>query len=141
MEMNLPANGEHARNAGLIPGLERYAGEGNVHPLQYSCLGNPMDRGAWWARKRVTKRITNTTEHSCLLRRVLFFFDPMSSLSMRSPRKEYWSGVQFPSPGDLPNPGIKPTSPILARGFFTLSYRHTIQQLHCWVFIQREQRH
>ena len=38
-----------AGEAGLIPGSERYAGGGNGNPLQYSCLGNPMDRGAWWA--------------------------------------------------------------------------------------------
>ena len=43
---------ESARNAGdtdLIPGWGRYPGEGNGNPLQYSCLGNPMDRGAWQA--------------------------------------------------------------------------------------------
>ena len=34
---------------GLIPGLERSPGEGNGNPLQYSCLENPMDRGAWRA--------------------------------------------------------------------------------------------
>ena len=34
---------------GSIPGLGRSTGEGNVNPLQYSCLENPMDRGAWWA--------------------------------------------------------------------------------------------
>ena len=34
-------------DSGLIPGLERSPGEGNSHPLQYSCLGNPIDRGAW----------------------------------------------------------------------------------------------
>ena len=34
--------------SGLIPGSERTPGEGNGSPLQYSCLGNPMDRGAWW---------------------------------------------------------------------------------------------
>ena len=33
----------------LIPGLGRLPGEGNGYPLQYSCLENPMDRGAWWA--------------------------------------------------------------------------------------------
>ena len=33
----------------LIPVLESSSGEGNGNPLQYSCLGNPMDRGAWWA--------------------------------------------------------------------------------------------
>ena len=39
-------------------------------------------------------------------------------LSMGFPRQEYWSGVPFPSPGDLPNPGIKPPSPASAGGFF-----------------------
>ena len=45
-----------------------------------------------------------------------------SPLSMGFPRQEYWSGLPFPSPGDLPNPGIEPTSPAspaLAGGFFT----------------------
>ena len=36
-------------NTGLIPGSGRPPGEGNGNPLQYSCLGNPMDRGAWQA--------------------------------------------------------------------------------------------
>ena len=36
-----------ARESGLIPGSGRSPGEGNGNPLQYSCLGNPMDRGAW----------------------------------------------------------------------------------------------
>jgi len=39
-------------------------------------------------------------------------------LSMGFPRQEYWSGLLFPSPGDLPNPQIKPASPALACGFF-----------------------
>ena len=38
-----------ARDAGLIPGLGRSPGEGNGNLLQYSCLGNPMNRRAWWA--------------------------------------------------------------------------------------------
>ena len=46
------------------------------------------------------------------------FWHPMdcaqAPLSMGFPRQEYWSGVTFPSPGDLPNPGIQPTSPALA---------------------------
>ena len=37
----------NAGDLGLIPGLGRYPGEGNGNPLWYSCLGNPMDRGAW----------------------------------------------------------------------------------------------
>ena len=44
----LPANAEDTWEAGSIPGSERFPGEGNGNPLQYSCLGNPMDRGAWW---------------------------------------------------------------------------------------------
>ena len=44
---NPPANAGDARDVGLSPGLERSPGEGNGYPLQYSCLGNPMDRGAW----------------------------------------------------------------------------------------------
>ena len=39
----------NAGDMGLIPGLGRSPGEGNGNPLQYSCLGSPMDRGAWWA--------------------------------------------------------------------------------------------
>ena len=39
----------NARDLGSIPGLGRSAGEGNGNPLQYSCLENFMDRGAWWA--------------------------------------------------------------------------------------------
>ena len=40
-------------------------------------------------------------------------------LSLRSSRQEYWTGVPFPSSGDLPGPGIEPVSPVLADGFFT----------------------
>ena len=43
---NPPAN---AGDTGSIPGSGRCPGGGNDNPLQYSCLGNPMDRGAWWA--------------------------------------------------------------------------------------------
>ena len=38
----------NAGDPGLIPGSRRSPGEGNGNPLQYSCLGNPMDRGDWW---------------------------------------------------------------------------------------------
>ena len=41
---NLPANAGGVR---LIPGLGRSPGEGNGNPLQFSCMGNPMDRGGW----------------------------------------------------------------------------------------------
>ena len=46
---NLPANAGDIRDAGLIPGSGGSPGGGHGHPLQYSCLENPTDRGAWWA--------------------------------------------------------------------------------------------
>ena len=49
----------NAGDLGLIPGLGRSSGEGKGYPLQYSCLENPMDRGAWWATvHRVAKSWT-----------------------------------------------------------------------------------
>ena len=43
-----PCNAGDTRDAGSIPGSGRGPGEGEDNPLQYSCLGHPMDRGAWW---------------------------------------------------------------------------------------------
>ena len=49
MVKNPPTNAGDTREAGLIPGLGRFPGEGNGNTLQYSCLENPVDRGAWQA--------------------------------------------------------------------------------------------
>ena len=46
---NPPANARDARDTGSIPGSGRSPGVGNGNSLQYSCLENSMDRGAWWA--------------------------------------------------------------------------------------------
>ena len=45
---NLPVSAGDVRDSGLIPGLGRSSGGGHGNPVQYSCLENPMDRGAWW---------------------------------------------------------------------------------------------
>ena len=50
---NLPANAEDIRDADLIPGLGRFPGGGHGNPLQYSCLENLMDRGAWWTKVHI----------------------------------------------------------------------------------------
>ena len=56
MVKNLSTNVGDLRDTGSIPGLGRSPGEGNGDPLQYSCLENHMDRGAWQATvHRVTK--------------------------------------------------------------------------------------
>ena len=59
---NLPANAE---DVGSIPGLGRCPGVGNDNQLQYSCLKNSMDRGAWWATVHsVTKSQTQLNTHT-----------------------------------------------------------------------------
>ena len=61
---NPPANAGVIGDAGSIPQLGRSPGEGNGNPLQYPCLENPMDRGAWQAAVQgVEKRRTRLIEH------------------------------------------------------------------------------
>ena len=55
---NPPAN---AGDSGLIPGSRRCPGEGNGNLLQYSCLGNPMDRGDWQATVHGVAKESDTT--------------------------------------------------------------------------------
>ena len=59
MVKNLPANAE---GLALIPESGRSPGEGDGNPFQYSCLGNPMDRGAWWATVYGVNKESDTTE-------------------------------------------------------------------------------
>ena len=73
----------NAGHLGSIPGLGRAPGEEHGNPFQDTGLENPMD---------------------CNL---------PGSLSVEFSRPEYWSRLPFPSPGDLPNPGIEPRCPTL----------------------------
>ena len=69
---NLPVNAEDTGYAGLIPESERSPGGGNGNPLQYLCLENPMDRGAWWpivhsvAKSRTRLKQLSTHTHNFL---------------------------------------------------------------------------
>ena len=56
------ANAGDKREAGSIPELGRSPGEGNGYPLRYSCLENPMDRGAWWASVHGVRKVLDVTE-------------------------------------------------------------------------------
>ena len=64
---NLPANAEDTRDAGSILGSGRSPGEGNGYSLQYFCLENSMDRGAWQATvHEVTISRTQLSAHVCM---------------------------------------------------------------------------
>ena len=128
------SNGEestcNAVDLGSIPGLGRFPRERNGHLFQYSCLENPMDRGTWQATFHgVTE--SDMMEWLTLshllgwkwsevksLSHVRLFVTPWTVAHQASPsmgfsRQEYWSGLPFPSPGDLPHLGIEPRSPAL----------------------------
>ena len=59
---NLPANARDSRDMGLIPGSAKSPGGVHDSPLQYSCLENSMDRGAWWATVHGVTKESDTTE-------------------------------------------------------------------------------
>ena len=61
MVMNLPANTGDVGDVSLILGLGRSSGIGSDNPLQYSCLENFMDRGAWWATALGVAKESDTT--------------------------------------------------------------------------------
>ena len=64
---NLPADAGDTRDVDLMPGLGRSPGGGNGNPLQYSCLENPTDRGAWQATVRgISKSQTRLSTHTPL---------------------------------------------------------------------------
>ena len=175
----------------LIPGSGRFSGEGNGNSLQYSCQGNPMDRGAWWATAHGVTRVrhdlgTKPPLHfnrlvfqdislgmkvyalkermngnsyvplSCLISMLQFtkhvhshhlilvyqarahaqslspfgFLMTPWTVACQAPqsmglfRQEYRSRLPFPSPENLPDPGVEPTSPVflLSRQIFYTKY-------------------
>ena len=69
MVKNLSANVGDMRDVGLIPGLGRFPGGEHGNPFQYSCLENPMDRGAWQATvSRIPKsqiQLKRLNTHAC----------------------------------------------------------------------------
>ena len=61
MVKNLPASAADAGDLRSAPGSGRSPGGGNGNPLQYSCLENSVDRGAWWATVHVVTKESDTT--------------------------------------------------------------------------------
>ena len=117
---------------GSIPGSGRSPGEGHGNPLQYFCLENPMDRGPWRAivdrvaqsRTRLKGLSSSSSSEkgkseSEVAQSCPTLCNPMDCIAYQVPqsmefsRQEYWSGLPFPSPRDLPDPGIEPGSSTL----------------------------
>ena len=75
MVKNPPANAGDTRDVASIPGLGRFPGEGNGNPFQYFCLGNPMDRGAWWSTVHGVVRVGHdlVTKPSSILTQVIYY--------------------------------------------------------------------
>ena len=97
MVKNPPADAGDIRDTGSIPGLGIYPGGGNGSPLRYSCLGNPMDRGAWWAMVHAAAAAAKSLQSCPTL------CDPIDGSHQAPPslgfsRQEHWSGLPFPSP-------------------------------------------
>ena len=126
-------------------------GEGNGNPLQCSCLENPRDGGARWAavcgvaqsRTRLKRRSSSSSSSSSVyaqsLSRVILFATPCTvarkaPLSMGFLRREYQSVLSFPPPGDLPNPGIKPVSPV-SPALQAILYHWAIWEAHGGVYM------
>ena len=63
MVKNPQVNAGDTRYTGLVPESGRSSGGRNGNPLQYPCLENPMDRGAWWATVRGVVKESDMTEH------------------------------------------------------------------------------
>ena len=74
MVKNLAATAEDSEDRSSIPGVRRSPGEGNGNPLQYSCLGNPMERGALVAFQDTYKILKDKVKSQFLIARFLFIF-------------------------------------------------------------------
>ena len=145
---NLPAHVGSTRDVGSLPGSGRSPGEGHGNSLQFSCLGNRMDREAWWASihrvansstqlkwlsMRVCVRIYLTIIYMHMLTlcwvaqlcpalcNPLDYSPPGSSVLGDSPGTNTAMGCYLPfsSPGDLPNLGTEPSLPHSGE-FFTI---------------------
>ena len=123
-----PGDVRDSRHTGSSPGSERSTGGGN--PLQYSCLENPMDRGAWLAIVHgVTKSLTHDWSDLAWTQEIIYLdywafcvqsLSPVGlfatlwtvacqvPLSMEFSRQKYWSGLPFPPLGDLSDQGSNP---------------------------------
>ena len=96
---NLPANTGETGDVGSIPGWRRSLGGGNGSPLQYSCLENPMDGGAWWAAVHgVAKSRTRLSDFT-----FTFHFDALEKEMATHSSVLAWRIPGTGEPGGLPS--------------------------------------
>ena len=74
------ANAGDTRDMGLNPGSERSPGVGNVNALWYSRLGNPMDRGIWWATVHAVAKNQSEHTHTFYFWKFLYYFKWQSKI-------------------------------------------------------------
>ena len=91
------ASAANAGDPGSIPGSGRSPGEGNGNPLQYSCLENPIDWGAWWAAVHgVTKSRTGLSDFTYLFKSqvsvviIIFFLVSLQTITSLKRKKKFW---------------------------------------------------
>ena len=124
------ASARSAGDPGSIPGSGRSPGGGNGNPLQYSCLENSMDGGAWWATVHgVSKSQTRLSDftftfHKSKNLRILFFLRwlllLLSTVSRHVGFSSCGTWAQLPCGAwNFPGPRIKPMSPTLPGRFLT----------------------
>ena len=124
---------------GLIPGLERSPEEGIGYPLQYSCLGNPMDRGAWWAIVHgvakelhvsycITKKLSSYCVALCSFQAFLRNSGILSKLGLEKKNLRNLQKLTHPSSWSLSLPELK--------SIICLSHPSTFQKviLSLWCF-------
>ena len=91
-----------------------------IYVKEYTCIFKKINAGL---KKVMMLLLVPAQLLNCVrLFVILWTIARQASLSMGYPKQEYWSGLPFPPPGELPNPGFEPTSlvsPALAGGFFT----------------------
>ena len=93
-----------------------------------SSPGSSLQQGR--GSRTTSRGETDRAGHVCVLSRLVvsdslwpLCVAHQAPLSLGFLRQEYWSGLPFPSPGDLPNPGYEPTSPAMADGVFTTDHQ------------------